>query len=339
MSINFIHLADTHLGAEYTVRPRTLKERRGKDFFHNYELALQPAFDGNINFVIHSGDLFNRSKPPLDVITKAYEPLINVAQHGLPVFLIPGNHERSFFPRGLLLSHPNIHVFYQPETVVFRENDYLIAITGIPFVRKNARDVFRNYLKLSCWKTKIADIRILLVHQIFDNAIVGPHGYVFRKGEEVISRKDIPPDFDYVAAGHVHPHQYLENPFNKNQKICYSGSIDRISFAEINEDKGYIKGTIDGNSISTKFFKLPVKQMLLFTWNVNELDSRSLQSKMEKVFQDLNPMSICRIKLIGSEKYLKFAKQEAHKFVSCMPNTAIIQIYSSNGQFNKYNSE
>lgn len=51
------------------------------------------------------------------------------------------------------------------------------------------------------------------------------------------SQLAIPP-FDYVALGHLHRYQ------NLNQKgypaIVYSGSVERVDFGERREDKGFV---------------------------------------------------------------------------------------------------
>ena len=40
-----------------------------------------------------------------------------VADAGIPVFLVPGNHERSRIPFDWLARHPGVHVFKKAETV------------------------------------------------------------------------------------------------------------------------------------------------------------------------------------------------------------------------------
>ncbi len=57
-------LADTHLGFDLPFRPRINRRRRGHDFFANFERALQPALRGEVDVVVHAGDLLYRSKVP-----------------------------------------------------------------------------------------------------------------------------------------------------------------------------------------------------------------------------------------------------------------------------------
>src|SRR5881275_1876466 len=61
--VRILFLADTHLGFDLPVRPRIERRRRGHDFLANYTTALRPALAGEVDLVVHGGDVFNRSRP------------------------------------------------------------------------------------------------------------------------------------------------------------------------------------------------------------------------------------------------------------------------------------
>ncbi len=54
------------------------------------------------------------------------------------------------------------------------------------------------------------------------------------------------PAFDYVALGHIHRHQVL----NENPPVVYAGSLERIDFGEENDAKGFY--VIDINTKGVK---------------------------------------------------------------------------------------
>ena len=114
--IRILLIADTHLGFDLPFRPRIKRRRRGPDFFANFERALMPALRGEVDAVVHGGDVLYRSKVPARLVEMAFEPLKQVADSGVPVYLVPGNHERSSMPHGHLAAHPNIHFFDRPRT-------------------------------------------------------------------------------------------------------------------------------------------------------------------------------------------------------------------------------
>ena len=118
--IRILFLADTHLGFDLPARPRVERRRRGPDFFANTERALAPALRGEVDFVVHGGDLLYRSRVPPQLVDAAFAPLKRVADAGVPVLLVPGNHERSHIPHALLSLHPRIHIFDRPRTFVLQ---------------------------------------------------------------------------------------------------------------------------------------------------------------------------------------------------------------------------
>ena len=66
--VRILLLADTHLGFDSPPHPRVTRRRRGPDFFANFERALQPARRGEVDLVVHGGDLFFRSKVPAALV-------------------------------------------------------------------------------------------------------------------------------------------------------------------------------------------------------------------------------------------------------------------------------
>ncbi|MHA2247426.1 MAG: metallophosphoesterase family protein, partial [Candidatus Hodarchaeales archaeon] len=117
-SIRFLHISDTHFGAHYALRPKNLKRRAyGELFFRKITEVLNKAISvHHVDFIIHSGDFFNRSKPPPEVVNRGIKPFQLAAQKGIPIYVLPGNHERSRLPLGLLPFYDNINLFTKPSS-------------------------------------------------------------------------------------------------------------------------------------------------------------------------------------------------------------------------------
>src|SRR5262245_2734351 len=109
--IRILLLADSHLGFDLPTRPRVDRRRRGYDFLANYSTALAPALNGEVDLVVHAGDVFDRSSVVPSLAYQAFEPLRRVAERGVPVFIVPGNHERSRLPHIRFATHPRVHIF------------------------------------------------------------------------------------------------------------------------------------------------------------------------------------------------------------------------------------
>ena len=188
------------------------KTRRGPDFFANFRRALQPALDGQADLVIHGGDLVFRSRIPPALVEMALEPLVAVAERGVPVFLVLGNHERSRIPLHLWTVHPLLHIFDRPRMFTLRLGDGdgpTLALSGFPAVGGNVRDLFTARLEETGWRHVAADARLLCMHEVVAGAQVGDTNYTFRSGPQVIRGEDVPGDFGAVLSDHIHRAQVL----------------------------------------------------------------------------------------------------------------------------------
>ena len=80
--IRILFLSDTHLGFDYPIKPRINRRRRGFDFFDSYYKSLKPALDKEVDIVVHGGDMFFRSNVHSTIVSKAFEPMIEIASNG-----------------------------------------------------------------------------------------------------------------------------------------------------------------------------------------------------------------------------------------------------------------
>ena len=74
--IRILLLADSHLGIDTPLQVRVARRRRGDDFLANYRLALAPALAGDVDIVVHGGDVFDRPRVPASLAYQALQPLV-----------------------------------------------------------------------------------------------------------------------------------------------------------------------------------------------------------------------------------------------------------------------
>lgn len=235
--MRLLFVSDTHLGFDLPSRPRVERRRRGPDFFRNFELALAPALAGEVDAVLHGGDLLFRSRVPGWLAEAALAPLKRVAARGVPVLLVPGNHERSALPYPMLALQEGLHVFDRPRTVTLQARGLKVAFAGFPYARQ-ARANFRGLLAATGRAAAQADLHVLCLHHCVEGATCGPGNFTFRGGDDVIRVSELPRDAAVVLSGHIHRHQVLRPP--GCPPIVYAGSVERTSFAEAPETKGYV---------------------------------------------------------------------------------------------------
>jgi DNA repair protein SbcD/Mre11 len=269
--IRILFLADTHLGIDLPARPRIERRRRGHDFLANYERALQAARDLQVHAVVHGGDVFYRSRIPASLVHTGFASLKRLADAGIPIYVVPGNHERSAIPFPLLAEHPRIHLFDRPRTFTAEWNGTRVALAGFPFQRSSVRDAFRGLLADTGWDASVAQVNLLCIHQCVEGATVGPRNYTFRYADDVVRGADIPAGFAAVLAGHIHRHQVLTTDLRGRAlaaPVIYPGSTERTSFAEQEEEKGYVvleatAGPQGGVLRSWAFHRLPARPMVI----------------------------------------------------------------------------
>lgn len=264
--------ADTHLGFDLPLRARVERRHRGPDFFENFQRVLDRARERRADLLVHGGDLFFRSRVPAAIVDRVYAMLERLAADGVPIVIVPGNHERSNLPVSLWLSHPRIHVLADPRTKTFDLGGMRVAVAGFPSVREGVGPRFPSLLTATGWRETAAELRLLVLHQTVEGAQVGPAGYTFRHGDDVIPRAALPPEFDAVLAGHIHRAQILRRPRPDGSflPVVYPGSTERTSFAERLEPKGFyeIEATPrpEGGrpGLTFTFVPLPARPMVEF---------------------------------------------------------------------------
>jgi exonuclease SbcD len=261
MPTRVIFCSDTHLGFDHPIRPRSERVQRGPDFFANFQRVLDYAQRTAADLVVHGGDFFFRSRVPAVIVDRAYQMLLEFVACGIPIAIVPGNHERSELPPSLFLNHPLIRVFDRPRTHRFEFDGASLAVSGFPYLRR-VRAHFRTAVEESGSDCVPADHRILCVHHAVDGAVVGPAGFTFHGAADVIAADQLPERINCVLAGHIHRHQVLDH----RVPVVYCGSIERTSFAERGETKGFCelifrrKATVP----EVLFHELPTRPMVDF---------------------------------------------------------------------------
>ncbi len=308
--MRLLFLADTHLGFDYPFKPRIQKQRRGDDFFNNYQKALEPARRKQVDAVIHGGDLLFRSRVPPRLVEMALAPLREIADSGVKVFLVPGNHERSQIPYKILSLHPYIHIFDCPKTFTLKSNGFKLGLSGFPYCRDRVRTLFPEILQETGWtkNQEPYDGKILCVHHCFEGATVGPSNYTFRYNEDVVRLADVPEEFNAVLSGHIHRFQVLKTDLKGRSiptPVFYPGSIERTSFAEMDEKKGYILIELEPERSSVslkirwKFIELPTRPMVRIKLPSKGLTRKTLKDFLQASFKRIDPEGVVKLYIDG----------------------------------------
>ena len=331
--IRILLLADTHLGFDLPVKVRVARRRRGHDFLANYARALEPALAGEADIVVHGGDVFDRSSVAVSVAYQAFEPLRRVADRGVPVFIVAGNHERSRLPHARFAAHPNIHVFHQPRTVVTNVRGTNVALAGFPYERHNVRARFPEVLRETRCPDETAHVRVLCMHHCVEGATVGPGDYTFTTADDVIRARDLPIGFAAVLSGHIHRHQVLTTDLAHRPlatPVLYPGSIERTSLAELDEPKGYVmvhvavsEGDVD---VQWEFRRLPARPMVRHELLARELDGGQLESALRAIVAEAPHDAVVSVRVSGELTDAHWRALSAARLREFVPETMNVDI-------------
>jgi len=236
-----------------------------------------------------------------NIVDLAYAPLFEFADK-VPIYIVPGNHERSVLPVSLYLSHPNIHVFNDPTTFTVPLDRTRLTLSGFPFERVDIRGRFKSLVAQTGWQQTPADIRLLCMHQTVEGATVGPNGYRFRFGRDVVRWVDLPLDFVALLSGHIHRKQVLRQ--SSGLPVIYPGSTQPTSFAEKSETKGFFEILINRHPqngwqlADINFHTLPTRSMQDVILD-SRLGSSELVSHLQYRLARLDANAIVRLKWQG----------------------------------------
>jgi DNA repair exonuclease SbcCD nuclease subunit len=265
------------------------------------------------------------------VAYQALEPLRRVADRGVPVFIVPGNHERSRIPHARFASHPMVHVFDRPRTFVADVRGIRVGLTGFPYERDGVRGRFTALLDQSEWSNEPADLRVLCMHHCAEGATVGPGDYTFTTASDVVRLRDIPPAFSAVLSGHIHRQQVLTADLSRRQietPVLYPGSIERTSFAEMHEPKGFMVvhlGRGDGRA-QWEFRRLPARPMVRQELVAGGLDPNALDCAVRAIVAAAPADAVLSIRIVGSLTDAHWSKVSAAYLRTFVPPTMNVGI-------------
>jgi DNA repair exonuclease SbcCD nuclease subunit len=151
----------------------------------------------------------------------------------------------------------------------------------------------------------------------------------------VIRFEDLPEEFQAILAGHVHRQQILTGRRRSqpnNRRVIYSGSTERTSFAEKDEEKGYFDITFDRTNGdrwdmgSFKFKRLPSRPMADLIID-RQLEAGRLEQFLRNQIPQLHRDSIVRIKGNGKPVNPELKQKLTASFLrSVFPGTMNVEL-------------
>lgn len=285
-TIRIMHFADTHFGVEKygRVDPNTGLNTRIMDFRRSLEWAINTALDAGIDIALFAGDAY-KTRDPSQTHQREFASCIRMlTDAGVPVVMVTGNHDlpntkarANAIEIYRTLGVENVHIISRPEVIEVPTKSGTIQIAGMPYLLRSnvmSKDEFKNksideiidemvhkyttYIDYLAEKMRQDLPSVLLGHFWIKNAATnGGDSYLSTSEPEILLSNVANPKFDYVAMGHIHKYQNLNQ--NANPPVVYSGSIDRIDFGEAADDKGFVIADVAKGECSYRFATIPTR--------------------------------------------------------------------------------
>lgn len=260
--MKFAHLADTHLG----YRQFGLIERE-KDFYEVFEKVIDKIIEEKVDFVIHSGDLFETARPSPNALLVFQKGLLKLKGAGIPMYAIAGNHDmvmrKGAIPPQVIFKKLGLKVI-SPINTHYTQGDIFIA--GLPYYPSSQSKVLKSKLAELSQKAANYDKTILVLHQGIDKYF----GYQYE-----LEIGEIPDNFNYYALGHIH--KYINDSFGEG-KLVYPGSGEIWKTTELQDykenGKGFVLVDFDGPKPIVKRVKVDMpREFIKRSLDYNNLES------------------------------------------------------------------
>ena len=241
--MKFIHMSDLHLGKH--INQFSMLEDQRYIFNEIVEIIKKEK----PNALLLSGDIYDKSIPPVEAVNLLDDFLSKIALEKIPVLIISGNHDspdRLSFGSSLMKSSQiYISQVYDGniQCVTLEDENGSVNFYLLPYIKPSTvRQVFpeekinsfNDAVKLALSKLSLNkdERNVLLAHQFVTGAQTCESEELFVGGSENVDAS-LFDDFDYVALGHIHGPQKVGR-----ESIRYCGTPLKYSFSEVNHKKG-----------------------------------------------------------------------------------------------------
>jgi DNA repair exonuclease SbcCD nuclease subunit len=235
---SFVHASDLHLGyAQYGL------EARRQDFDNAFKELVDKTIELKVDFMIIAGDLFHQARPSNVTLENTIRGFKRLKDAGIPVLTVDGSHD----------SAPNTitgTILYPLDSagLIYHLPRHGGAcwckqgccyVYGIPNFRSKhkAQEALPKFMAENPARPDSGVCNIFVFHGAVDLPGVKPP-YI----EAELSPDQLPSDFDYYAAGHVHE-RYLEK--FKTGLLAYSGCTETADYREARYPKGFIHVSVN----------------------------------------------------------------------------------------------
>ncbi len=269
-----LHFADAHIDMVTQGRhdPQTGLAVRAMDFLRALDTIVDTAISERVDLVIFAGDAY-RDRTPVPTFQREWGRRIKrLSEAGIETILLVGNHDLSpasgrahALQEFETLAVPHVQVVSQPKFLKPENLGGLpLQVLALPWVSRSAlmaalnisgaepAEVFTALEErlsglVNIWLDEQVDHSlpvVLTAHASVQGAVYGGERTVMLGNDLVLPGSLVrDPRLDYVALGHIHKPQNLNE--GAHPPVIYPGSIERVDIGETADDKFFIVAGVE----------------------------------------------------------------------------------------------
>ena len=254
------HLSDLHLGyssSNCKLNPQGVRWREADGYMAWIREIKDIINDGTVDVVLIAGDVFHTPTPSILAVKQAQKGVRILANAGIPVVILTGNHDtsdvRSELAATALLNDPDYGVYshYEPYATYDVNDDVRLHLISHHLYKEQA----------STWdkvKPTNGKINIFSTHGSMIDPLTKLAMHTDSSPREVIIPDEIVnnPGWDYRLLGHIHERGFVGSSDDgksdtSHLKTYYNGSLIRRGFSdgETPLGRGWTKWTVQPDGL------------------------------------------------------------------------------------------
>ena len=282
--LTILHFADAHIDMANYGRhdPISGLPQRVQDFLKSLDTIVNTAIAEKVDLVLFAGDAYKDRNPAPTFQREWGQRVMRLSRAGIPTLLLVGNHDTSptlgrahtldpfntfEVPNVLVLDRP---IFLGPPKLW----DLPLQVIALPWISRSGLLASQETSSINpeTVNEAIEDRLTTIVHNSLDEAdpklpvVLTAHasvqGAVYGGERTVMLGSDLvlpgslvrDPRLDYVALGHIHKSQNLNE--NAHPPVIYPGSIERVDFGEAGDDKFFVIAHVEHGHTEVEWRKL-----------------------------------------------------------------------------------
>lgn len=282
--VKILHFADAHIDMANYGRhdPETGLPLRVIDFLKSLDTIVDTAIQEKVDLVLFAGDAYKDRSPAPTFQREWGKRIMRLSRANIPTLLLVGNHDLSpgwgrahAIEEFVTLEVPHIHVLDKP---CFLTPDQIegvpLQVIALPWISRSGlvaslglstTEPGKLYENLEKRLIELVDLWLegadpglpilLTAHFSVQGAKFGVERTVMLGDDLVLPSYLVrDPRLDYAALGHIHKPQNLNE--NAHPPAIYPGSIERVDFGEVKDDKYFIIAHIERGETKVEWRQL-----------------------------------------------------------------------------------